>query len=241
MATRGLLSLLSSTILLILVVTHPAYLASASTRGLFGLTGTTPADAAPISSICSAASVEHGYKCQEFNVITDDGYILSMQRFPEGRRGGGGGRNKQPVLLQHGVLVDGMTWLLNSADQSLALILADNDYDVWIANTRGTRFSRRHVSLDPSNPEFWDWTWDDLVTHDLPAVVDFVFRQTGQKIHYVGHSLGTLMALASFSEGKQVDKVKSAALLCPIAYLSHLTTTLGVLAARVFVGERTGS
>ena len=45
-----------------------------------------------------------------------------------------------------------MTWLLNSADQSLALILADNGYDVWIANTRGTRFSRRHVSLDPSNP-----------------------------------------------------------------------------------------
>lgn len=45
-----------------------------------------------------------------------------------------------------------MTWLLNPANQSLALILADNGYDVWIANTRGTRFSRRHVSLDSSNP-----------------------------------------------------------------------------------------
>ena len=34
---------------------------------------------------------------------TQDGYILSMQRIPEGRAGGGG--NKQPVLIQHGVLV----------------------------------------------------------------------------------------------------------------------------------------
>lgn len=46
-----------------------------------------------------------------------------------------------------------------------------------------------------------------------------------------------MIALASFSEGKQVDKVKSAALLSPIAYLSHMTTALGVVAARTFVGE----
>lgn len=45
------------------------------------------------------------------------------------------------------------------------------------------------------------------------------------------------MALASFSEQKQVDKVKSAALLSPIAYLSHMTTALGVVAARAFLGE----
>lgn len=45
-----------------------------------------------------------------------------------------------------------MTWLMNSPEQDLPLILADNGFDVWIANTRGTKHSRRHVSLDPSNP-----------------------------------------------------------------------------------------
>jgi len=135
--------------------------------------------------------------------------------------------------------VDGMTWLLNSPDQSLAFILADNGFDVWISNIRGTRFSRRHATLNANDPEFWNWTWDDLVMHDLPSVIDFVFKQTGQKMNYVGHSLGTLIALASFSEGRQVDKVKSAALLSPIAYLSHMTTALGVVAARAFVGEIT--
>lgn len=38
-----------------------------------------------------------------FQVKTQDGYILSMQRIPKGRVGGGG--NKQPVLIQHGVMV----------------------------------------------------------------------------------------------------------------------------------------
>ncbi|XP_074376438.1 triacylglycerol lipase 2-like isoform X2 [Apium graveolens] len=194
------------------------------------------ANTAQSTGICYAAEIMHGYKCQEYDVTTADGYILSLQRFPQGKTGGS---NKQPVLLQHGVLVDGMTWLFNPANQSLALILADNGYDVWIANTRGTRYSRRHVSLDSSNPDYWDWTWDALVAHDLPATIDFVYEQTGQKLHYVGHSLGTLVALTSFSEGKHVDKVKSAALLSPIAYLNHMTTALGVLAARAFVGEIT--
>jgi lysosomal acid lipase/cholesteryl ester hydrolase len=36
---------------------------------------------------------------------------------------------------------------------------------------------------------FWDWSWDELVSFDLPAIFDFVFGQTGQKIDYVGHSL----------------------------------------------------
>ncbi|KAG9133656.1 hypothetical protein Leryth_021644 [Lithospermum erythrorhizon] len=201
-----------------------------------------------LGGLCASSVHIHGYKCQEFQVSTDDGYILSMQRIPPhrsssvvGSDGPKTSRLSPPVLLQHGLLVDGMTWLLNSPGQSLAFILADSGFDVWISNIRGTRFSRRHVTLNANiNPEFWDWTWDDLIMNDLPAVINFIFKQTGQKLHYVGHSLGTLMALASFSSGNEkqvVDKVKSAALLSPIAYLSHMTTAFGVVAARSFVGE----
>ncbi|XAR51990.1 Triacylglycerol lipase [Bertholletia excelsa] len=234
MAPGSFLSVVTLSLCALLLVNEPY---RAFGRVSWGLTARMVV--APMGAgICAEAVAIHGYKCQEFDVKTDDGYILSVQRIPDGRLGGGA-KDKQPVILQHGVLVDGMTWLLNSPDESLAFILADKGFDVWIANTRGTRFSRRHVSLDPRDPEYWNWTWDDLVTHDLPAVIDFVSRETTQNIHYVGHSLGTLIALASFSEGKLVDKVKSAVLLSPIAYLSHMSTALGVVAAKSFVGEIT--
>ncbi|XXG50286.1 hypothetical protein AAC387_Pa02g4333 [Persea americana] len=99
-----------------------------------------------------------------------------------------------------------MTWLLDNPDESLEYILADSGFDVWIANTRGTRWSLKHQSLNPTEPVYWDWSWDKLET---------------------------LIALASFSEGKQVDKLKSAALLTPIACLGHITTVIGQLAAKI--------
>ena len=37
--------------------------------------------------------------------------------------------------------------------------------------------------------EYWYWSWDDLVAYELPSVFDFISKETGQKIHYVGHSL----------------------------------------------------
>nr|ACU24300.1 unknown [Glycine max] len=233
MALLGLMSFAALT--LFLVLTTVPRQAHASSRGNLGR-NINPS----VYGICASSVIVHGYKCQEHEVTTDDGYILSLQRIPEGRgKSSGSGTRKQPVVIQHGVLVDGMTWLLNPPEQDLPLILADNGFDVWIANTRGARYSRRHISLDPSSQAYWNWSWDELVSYDFPAVFNYVFSQTGQKINYVGHSLGTLVALASFSEGKLVNQLKSAALLSPIAYLSHMNTALGVVAAKSFVGEIT--
>ncbi|KAG6522611.1 hypothetical protein ZIOFF_019756 [Zingiber officinale] len=186
--------------------------------------------------LCATVVDPQGYKCQEFEVITEDGYILALHRITQGR-GRDDGPGRQAVLLQHGVLMDGMTWLLNSPEESLAFILADAEFDVWIANVRGTKWSRRHVALDPSSPAYWYWSWDELSMYDLTTTVDFVFNQTGQKLHYVGHSMGTTIALAALSERRLVDKLKSAALLSPVAYLSHMTSALGIIAANSFTGE----
>ncbi|KAA8526557.1 hypothetical protein F0562_008240 [Nyssa sinensis] len=186
--------------------------------------------------ICKSMVETQNYVCQEHTVTTRDGYILSMQRIPVGQSGGTPG-NRPPVLLQHGLLMDGITWLLNPPDQSLALILADNGFDVWLASTRGTKYSRGHTSLSPDDPAYWDWSWDELVAYDLPATFQYVHDQTGQKLHYVGHSLGTLIALASFSQGQLYTMLSSAALLSPVAYAGQMTSPLATNAANNFIAE----
>ncbi|KAI3909147.1 hypothetical protein MKW98_012884 [Papaver atlanticum] len=201
-----------------------------------------PSPATPLTAggVCeSMVNRVAGYKCQEFTVTTKDGYILSLQRVNSAK---GNPKTKEPAFLQHGLFMDGASWFLDSPKQSLGFILADNGYDVWVGNTRGTRYSRRHKNLDASFPLYWDFSWDEMAQYDLPAYINFVYKQTKKKINYIGHSQGTIMALASFSLGPKapdevLTKLKAAALLSPVAYLSYMLNEFSRMVAKTFPTE----
>lgn len=56
--------------------------------------------------------------------------------------------------------------MLNGTN-SLPFLLANNGYDVWVNNTRGNRYSRNHVFLDPDNDKvFWDYSFEDMAKYD---------------------------------------------------------------------------
>ena len=81
-------------------------------------------------------------------------------------------------------------WVLNGPN-SLAFILADNGYDVWMNNSRGNRYSRYHVHLDPDTdkPQFWDYSFEDMAKYDLPALFNYILIKTVVKsVSYIGHS-----------------------------------------------------
>ncbi|KAI9090130.1 hypothetical protein K1719_028826 [Acacia pycnantha] len=185
--------------------------------------------------ICKSMVDTQGYKCEEHKVTTKDGFILSLQRIPARRSGKTA--DKPPILLQHGIFSDAIVWLFNSPNESLGFILADNGYDVWLANTRATTYSSGHISLTPNDQAYWEWSWDELVSYDLHACVEYVFNQTGQKLHYAGHSLGTLMALAAFSEGELLNMIRSSALLSPIAHLNQIPSPAIKVAADIFLAD----
>ncbi|XP_024542122.1 triacylglycerol lipase 2 isoform X2 [Selaginella moellendorffii] len=187
-------------------------------------------------SFCSTLVLVHGYPCQEFKVTTPDGYILRVHRIPHGVAGVSSPSPK-PVFLQHGVLQGGDDWVFYPPRNSLGFVLADEGFDVWIGNLRGTHWSRQHVSYSSGDKAYWDWTWDGHAQYDLPAMLNLVHENTGSELYYVGHSQGTLIALAAFSESKLMNVVRAAVLLSPIAYLKGMTSTLSRLAALLYMDQ----
>eukprot|EP01101_Sappina_pedata_P012874 TRINITY_DN9222_c0_g1_i1.p1 TRINITY_DN9222_c0_g1~~TRINITY_DN9222_c0_g1_i1.p1 ORF type:complete len:404 (-),score=127.47 TRINITY_DN9222_c0_g1_i1:73-1284(-) len=168
-----------------------------------------------------------GYPCETHKVTTEDGYILTLFRIPYGVNASGNSRSsgKPPVFLQHGLLDSSVTWIINEQYESLAYILADLGFDVWMGNNRGNMYSIDSVNLNPKSKEFWEFSWDQMAQYDFPNMVDYVLSATGAKtLGYIGHSEGSLQVFAGLSERPEfAQKLNSFVALGPIVYVGHIT------------------
>jgi len=105
-----------------------------------------------------------------------------------------------PIYVQHGLLDSADSWVLNDEDKAPALILANSGYDVWLGNVRGNKYSMEHVSLSTKKKEFWQFTFQNMSTYDLPAAFEYFHKNTGQQITYIGHSQGTTIMFGALSD-----------------------------------------
>ncbi|GER36933.1 lipase [Striga asiatica] len=189
----------------------------------------------PTSGLCDGVIGAAGFPCTEHPTRTEDGFVLGLQRVSSPsrvvlKRG-------SPVLLIHGLFMAGDAWFMNSRNQSLGFILADRGFDVWVGNVRGTRWSHGHVSLSEREKKFWDWSWQELALYDLGEMIGYVYSVTSSKVLVVGHSQGTIMSLAAFTQSDIAKMVKAAALLCPISYLEHVTAPFVLRLVKMHLDE----
>ena len=124
------------------------------------------------------------------SVTTSDGVALNIERVAAS------GAKRGTMVLLHAMMTDGR-YLLKFAPR-----LAAEGYDVFVAEFRGHGTSQK--------PK--DWTFDDLVELDLPAILS----AAGTDVTIVGHSLGGLVACAALATGR----------VPPVTRLALVTTSV---------------
>lgn len=111
-------------------------------------------------------------------------------------------RFEEPVLLCHGLAANRFTFDFEPP-YSVAHYLAEAGFDCFSVEWRGTGHSRR----PPPGRRFTDFTIDDHILQDGPALLELALRETGAKrAFWLGHSLGGLVGYA-VAQGPEASKL----------------------------------
>ncbi|MFS7972272.1 putative triacylglycerol lipase [Helianthus anomalus] len=113
---------------------------------------------------CQDVITELGYPYEAIRVVTNDGYVLLLERIP--RRDA-----RKAVYLQHGVFDSSMGWVSNGVVGSPAFAAFDQGYDVFLGNFRGL-VSREHVNKNISSREYWRYSINENGIEDVPAMIE---------------------------------------------------------------------
>ena len=75
-------------------------------------------------------------------------------------------------------------------------------FNKWVGNSRGNKYSRNHVLLDPSDEAFWKYSFHEMGIYDIPACLDYILKinKITKKVIYIGHSQGGTSILSGMSE-----------------------------------------
>jgi pimeloyl-ACP methyl ester carboxylesterase len=135
--------------------------------------------------------------CTDGFAYTEDGWRLGVRHYRSGNPDPG----KLPVVLCHGLGLNATFWTITH--NHLASQLCARGYEVFVFDIRGSGETAqcRHERLNRIMRRTFlrecgerHWTVDDLVRYDVPAILDYVQRETGRnRVNWVGHSLGGML------------------------------------------------
>lgn len=178
-----------------------------------------------------------GFAVENHTAVASDGVELTLFRLPQPTA------DAPAVLLQHGILASAWCWVAHGdPERAVAFALHREGYDVWLSNSRGNVFSHAAVAgtPQPSSDAFWNFTFETMAAHDVPANIDYVLNATGRaSLSFVAWSQGhtQFMQAALGAEGAALAaKINVYAALSPVVYLKHATSTFLTALAKLHLG-----
>lgn len=144
-------------------------------------------------------------------MTTRDGWTLHLEEHPP-RSPGGSARARAALVLSPGMML-GRRAMDRPSGRGLASHLAGRGHHVYTLDLRG------HGASGPKAGEGADWTYDDLVLHDIPAAVGAVARRHPDlPLAWVGHSLSAHAGAATLGLRRDLP-LDAAVLISPVVWM----------------------
>ncbi|KAJ2784559.1 cholesterol esterase [Coemansia javaensis] len=162
-----------------------------------------------------------GYPHEDHLVETRDGFVLGIHRITGPRAAGDdddddNGRRaaaaaappaKPVVLFWHGFMLSSECFVCHPDWVNiLPFRLAEAGWDVWLGNSRGNKYSYKHIRYAPTDARFWNFSIDEIATIDVPTTVDYILAETGApSLTYIGFSQGTAQMFMALSRNRALN------------------------------------
>ncbi|XP_012537855.1 lipase 3 isoform X3 [Monomorium pharaonis] len=180
---------------------------------------------------------KYGFNGELHRAITSDGYILELHRITGPANSTNSNVQKPIAFVMHGLFCDSAGWVISGREKSLGFVLADAGYDVWLGNARGNAYGHAHTNPNITKNEFWNFSWHEIGTRDLPAMIDYVVKTTGRrKMFYLGHSQGTTSFFVMATERPEYQEyIEEMYAMAPIVYCGRMKSPFLQLIAQFSV------
>ena len=175
-----------------------------------------------------------GHKLEKNEVITKDGYILSLWHLIPNFVV----NINKVIYLQCGFANSGLCYFYLE-DKSLPYLLQERGYDVWIGNNRGSEPCLKHISKDSSKStgDFWDFSMDDFIKYDIISEINYIKNRTNaKKVDFIGYSEGSALFLMLYMDNPNYveSSIKKFVSIGTVPNLSNVTVSLTELIDKVY-------
>ncbi|KYQ92457.1 AB-hydrolase associated lipase region containing protein [Tieghemostelium lacteum] len=164
-----------------------------------------------------------GYPYESYQVTTEDGYILLLERIPNKA-------SKNVLYLQHGIFDNSFAWVATGPSQSIAFAAHDQGYDVFLTNLRGNG-QRLHKKANISSKDYWNFSMNEHAFLDTPAFIQKIRSLKSTELPFydidqlniiaIAHSMGAgilLMYIVKCGLLGVSHHLKKAILMSPAGY-----------------------